>query len=190
MRASVAPIPQPTDAQLMTAFRSGDDASFDQLYQRYSPRVLSYAARMLGRREAAEDVCTETFVRLVDGRWRPSATGSLRGYLFTVAHRLCIDSLRARQRRTRFFALLRRASSAQATAEERLVIGQRDARLQSAIQRLAPAHRAVVLLTYTEGLTSPEVAQILGCTDQQVRSKLAYARRKLREELETTDDHR
>lgn len=177
--------PDPSDESLVSAFHGGDDRAFEQLYDRYNARITSYAARLLQRREAAEDVCTETFVRIVQRRWSP--TGSFRSYLFTIAHRLCLDRLRARKRRTRLLGFLDRRGFTEVTAEDHLVLGQREARLQRAIAGLPEAHRAVILLTYTEGLTSPEVGRILGCTDQQVRSRLAYARRKLREVLEVVD---
>jgi len=56
--------------------------------------------------------------------------------------------------------------------------------LERAIAALPEAHRAVVLLTYRHDLTSREVAEVLGCGDQEVRSRLSYARRLLRERLE------
>ena len=61
-------------------------------------------------------------------------------------------------------------------------------RLLEAVQQLPPEHRAVLLLYYSQELPSKEVAAALGCTDQQVRSRLSYARRKLREILEADHD--
>ncbi|HHO52567.1 MAG TPA: sigma-70 family RNA polymerase sigma factor [Deltaproteobacteria bacterium] len=180
-----APPPEPSDEALVCAFHQGDERAFERLYDRYNARITSYAARLLQRREAAEDVCTETFVRIVQRRWRPG--GSFRSFLFTVAHRLCLDRLRAHRRHTRLLGFFDRRGYTEVTAEDHLVFGQRDAQLQRALATLPEIHRAAVLLTYTEGLTSPEVGRILGCTDQQVRSKLSYARRKLREELEAVD---
>ena len=177
---------EPTsDPELMAAYRSGDQAAFETLYQRYNASVTGYAARMLGRREEAEDVCTEAFVRILDGRWRPQ--GSFRGFLFTVVHRLCVDRIRRRKRRAKILAVFGLGEVAGRNVEEALVLGERDAALQRAVARLPEAHRAAILLTYTEGLTSPEVGAVLGCTDQQVRSKLAYARRLLRQDLEAND---
>ena len=57
-------------------------------------------------------------------------------------------------------------------------------RLTAAMDALGEEHRAVLLLYYSQELPSREVAEILGCSDQQVRSRLSYARRKLREQLE------
>lgn len=175
------------DHALVGAFQRGDAAAFDVLYARYGPRVTTYAARLLGRREEGEEVATEVFVRVVQGRWRP--TGTFRGWLFTLAHRMCLDQLRSRDRRRRLLALFGRAEDP-VTPEEAFVIGERDRALEQAIARLPAEHRSVLLLATTEGLSSPEIAAVLGTTDQQVRSKLSYARRLLREALEEPHEHR
>ena len=179
-----APPPIP-DEHLLAAFCAGDEGAFAALYERYADRVATYAARMLGRREEADEVCTEVFIRLVEGRWRPE--GSLRSYLFTVAHRMCLDRIRSRTRRQRLLAWFAPRPDEAPSAEERLGLTERDRHLAAAIDGLSEGHRAVVLLTYTEGLSSVEVGEILSLTDQQVRSKLTYARRLLRDALEADD---
>lgn len=172
------------DEHLVAAFVAGDEGAFAALYARYDARITGYALRMLGRREDAEEVCTEAFVRLVERRWRP--VGRVRSFLFTVAHRLCLDHLRRRNRRARLMSMFGAAPAPVPTAEELLGGSERDRALAKAIEGLPEGHRAVVLLTYAEGLTSPEVAEIVGATEQQVRSKLAYARRLLRDVLEVS----
>ncbi len=178
---STAELSTPDEA-LVASYRAGSQVAFAQLYDRYNARITTYALRLLSRREEAEDVCTETFVRVVDGRWKP--TGNVRSYLFTVAHRMCLDRLRRRQRTARVLSLFGRRGSAAATPEDAVVLGERDHGLQRAVDALPAPHRAAVLLTYNEDLTAPEVAQITGDTPQQVRSKLSYARRRLRATLE------
>lgn len=179
---SVAPIP---DEQLLSLFRAGDQAAFAEIYDRYAERIATYAARMLGHREEADEVCTEVFLRVVEGRWRP--TGPLRGFLFTVAHRLCLDRIRSRTRRRRLLAWFAPRQAPIETAEEQMGSDERAHALTRALEGLSEAHRAVVLLTYAEGMSSAQVGEILGCTDQQVRSRLSYARRLLRDALEATD---
>ncbi|MEM6930749.1 MAG: sigma-70 family RNA polymerase sigma factor [Myxococcota bacterium] len=170
------------DHTLVSRFRSGDEEAFTALYERYNARLTSYAARLLGSREEGEEMSTEAFLRLVQGRVQP--TGSFRAYVFTVVHRLCLDRLRWRGRRAKVLQLLGRVPPERPDLEGQAVLGERQQQLHRAIATLSIPHQAVVLLTYAEGMTSPEAAQVLGWTDQQVRSKLAYARRLLRAELE------
>ena len=171
----------PSDEALMAAWRRGQSTAFNQLFDRYRDRVISYAWRLLRNQEEAEDVALEAFCRVLEGAWSPG--GSFRAFLFTVAHRLCLDRLRKRQRTHRFVRLWKAASPPATTPEDSVVGDERRAALERAIARLPEAHRATLLLYYGQELASKDVARILGCTDQQVRSRLSYARRRLRGEL-------
>ena len=110
-------------------------------------------------------------------------TGRFRPYLFTVAHRACLEHLRRRRTALRFVPWLQVAPES-SSPEQDLSQLQRDQAINAAVGQLAEEHRAVVLLYYAQELSSKEVASILDCTDQQVRSRLSYARRLLRELLE------
>ena len=168
----------PEDSALMARFRQGDHTAFNRLFDRYRDRVISYSWRMLRNHEEAEEVALEAFCRVVEGAWSPG--GSFRAFLFTVAHRLCIDRLRKRQRTTRFVRLWKAAEGRSVTPEESVAADEQHAALESAIAGLPEPHRAAVLLYYGQELRSKEVAEILDCSDQQVRSRLSYARKRLR----------
>src|SRR3954453_21607596 len=93
------PLPaDPPDERLLETWRAGDPRAFEVLFDRYNDRLVAYAFRLLGRREEAEEVCVEAFVRLVEGR---TPSGPLGAWLFTVAHRRALDRLRKRARRGR-----------------------------------------------------------------------------------------
>lgn len=171
----------PTDEALIEAWSNGDHPAFNLIFERYRDRVVGYCWRMLRNPEEAEEIATEAFCRVLEGAWRPG--GSFRAFLFTVAHRLCIDRLRRRERTLRFERLWR-AATAPSTSPEQLVSADEQQRaVEAALGDLPPDHRAVVLLYYGQELRSREVADILGCSDQQVRSRLSYARKRLREIL-------
>lgn len=173
------------DEALIRAFGSGDEEAFSVLFLRYRDRVLSYAWRMTGRREDADEICVEAFTRVAQGTWRP--TGSFRGFLFTMVHRLALDRLRRRGRASRAVDRLEREPTPPAPDPEALAATDEErARVDRAMAALPEAHRAVLLLYYGQDLSSREVAEILGCDDQQVRSRLSYARRLLRQELEAS----
>lgn len=179
--APAHPPDTPDDATLVAAWQQGDARAFEALFDRYRGRALAYATRMLRRPERAEEVCTDTFCTVLEGRWRP--TGSFRSYLFTVLHRNCLMALRRERTRTRLaFKLFQRPEPP--SPERDLAAADASERLHAAIDRLGPDHRSVLLLFYAQELPSREVAEVLGCTDQQVRSRLAYARRTLRTLLE------
>lgn len=170
-----------TDEDLAADHAAGDPEAFERLFERYRGKVHGYARRMLGRAEEADEVTAQTFVRILEGRYEP--TGRFRSYLFAVAHRACLERLRKRRTADKYVPWLKVVAPSR-TPEEVALVGDDQRRMERAIATLPEEHRTVLLLYYGQELASREVAAIVGCTDQQIRSKLAYARRKLREAME------
>ena len=179
-----------SDEELMSRFQRGDEAAFDQLVGRYGPAVKGFAARVTSRPDEAEDIHVETFVRVVESvdRWRP--TGSFRSYLFTIAWRICLDSCRRHSVQRRALESLRHEPDRPlASPENQAATSQQHLRLEQGLAELSEDHRAAVLLTYRSGLNSSEVGEILGLSAQEVRSRLSYARKLLRQHLEVEGTH-
>jgi RNA polymerase sigma-70 factor (ECF subfamily) len=179
------PLPDPaiTDEALLAAHLAGDPDAFRVLWDRHHAALLGYATRILGARTEAEEVTHEAFLRAASGRWRPD--GRLRAWLFTVVHRQCLDALR---RRRRFTAVVARLwSTPTRDPVDAVLRDEAEAALERALAALPEEHRAIVLLYYGQELPSKEVAEIVGCTDLQVRSRLSYARRLLRRLLAEED---
>lgn len=174
------------DAALLRAHEGGDPRAFETLYDRYYSRTVRYAWRMLRRREEAEELCTEVFLQLHQGAWTPH--GSIQGLLFTVVHRRCVDRLRQRNRILRLREWIPWGRQAPESPEQVALLSERQQRLEAAIGTLPEKHRSTLLLYYGQELSSREVAEILECTDQEVRSRLSYARKKLRSLLQEDAD--
>lgn len=174
----------PTDDALMTAFARGDERAYAELVRRHGLALKAYALRILGNPELAEDVFCETFLRVARERDRWQPTGSVRGWLFTIAHRQCIDVLRRRkldsEREAQVIAI-ETARQRQPTPAEAAELNQA---LEAAIGQLPLGHREVVLLRLVHGLSAAETGTILGLDEEQVRSRLSYARKRVRELLE------
>ncbi len=179
-----------TDEELMRRFQRGDTGAFDRLVERHGGAVKGFATRVTSRPDEAEDIYVETFVRVVENaeRWQP--TGSFKSWLFTIAWRLCLDSCRrAKVHRLAMERIKVEPGPAPTGAppvspEAAVAAAERARMLEQGIAGLPEKHRAAVMLTYRQGLSSPEVGEILGWSSQEVRSKLAYARRLLRQHLE------
>ncbi len=174
------PSTTPTDEELATALKNGDGDAFDQLFHRWRGRIYGYSLRMLGRPEVAEEICTDVFCRVLECRWQP--TGSFRSYLFGIAHRRCLMHLRQARvaRRNQQWV---KAAAPVVDPEQHVLRHDRTERLMRAIECLAEDQRTLLLLYYGQDMSSREVAEVLGCSDQQIRSRLSYSRRKLREVL-------
>lgn len=176
-----------TDRQLLLAVADGDESAFDALMTRKTPPLMQLAYRMLGDREEARDVVQVTFLRVwshrngYDRRWSPNT------WLYRIATNLAIDQLRARRSRQRasepMRLHLRRVADAGGGELGRLGGKEVKGILEELAGELSERQRAVFLLREVEGLSSAEVARILGCKSSTVRNHLFAARRVLRREL-------
>jgi RNA polymerase sigma factor (sigma-70 family) len=180
----------PSDEQLLIDFTSGPsarEAAFQELVRRHGAGVKGFAYRLLHSRDEAEEVYAETFLRVAQSaaRWEPR--GTVRAWIFTIARRLSYDVLRHRtvvRRGESSVVELERWRGAVPSPEARAQLGQVADRLERALAQLPEEHREVVLLRTVHGLDARETAQAMGVTEDQVNSRLSYARRRLRDILE------
>jgi RNA polymerase sigma-70 factor (ECF subfamily) len=149
-----------TDAMLVSAIRSGDEAAMAELYDRYSGVVYSVALRVLGDTGAAEDVLQEVFLQL----WRNPGTfdanrGSLPGWLAVIARNKAIDSLRKRRPEDEI-------SDVVVSVEPDLVRGVEWNRtldkVRGALGNMPAPQRSALEMSFFEGLTHTEIAEKTG----------------------------
>lgn len=176
-----------TDEQLLAAFARGQQAAFEALVARHGASIKGFAVRMLHSPEAAEEIYVETFLRVATARGRWEERGTVRGYLFTIARRLCLDVIRRREverRAAQGVLELDRWRRVEPSPEARMALGQQAERMEAALARLSEAHREVLLMRVVHGLSAAEAASALGISEDQVHSQLSYARKRMRELLE------
>lgn len=177
-RAEVA-----SDEQLLERFALGSDAAFEELVRRHGPGIKAYAQRLLRSETEAEDIYVETFARVVQQRANLRRAGTTRGFLYTIAHRLCVSRVRRRQTVYRYapqLVALEGGRSRGATSEELASAAELAADLERAIAGLSEEHRQVLMLRAVHGLSTRETAEAVGLGEAQVRSRLSWARKRLR----------
>jgi RNA polymerase sigma-70 factor (ECF subfamily) len=157
------------------------DEMVTQLYRDNGAFILSYVTGLLRDRHLAEDVVQETMVRA----WRHCAQfspekGSVRGWLMRVAHNIAMDKLRMRQSRP---AEVPQFGSSLALVDDHADSVVTAVQVRAALDRLSPAHRAVVEHMYLQGCTAREVGARLGIPEGTVFSRAFYALRQLRRDL-------
>lgn len=178
--APVAPQPEPTpsEAELVARVAQGDAGAYRALADRHLPGIVAYAHRLLGRREEAEEVAQETFLRLWQqaDRYRPSAKPST--WLYRIAHNLAVDRLRKRRETSESHWL----DEAPGSGRPSSLLSQKQTvtAIREAVAALAPRQRAALGLVHYEGLTGAEAAEVLGVKVEAVESLLSRARRRLR----------
>lgn len=153
----------PTDAELIRRLRAGDAAALGPLFERYEGPLYRYLLGVLRDPTAAEDALQDAFVSALRNADTVDPE-TLRGWLFTVAHRHALVELRRQRSRPvaddrAVFALLDEASDPATLAEQ---IDLADA-VRRVLEELPAPQRAVIRLRLFEGLRFREVAERLGC---------------------------
>ena len=149
------------------------------MFTAFRRRLYGYLVRMTRRKDVAEDLLQETFLRLAQHARTLAPDTRLAGYLFTIAHRLVVSWVRAQAVRKQLAGDLPDVASQERSPLEALTDSQSQLALERAFAGLAPAYREVALLVGVEGLQPTEVAAILGQRPEAVRQRLARARTQL-----------
>ena len=149
-------------------------ATFDDVYRRHLPVVLRTAARVVGRRDVAEEITADAFLELYR-QFDRIDVDRLPGWLLTVVRNRGIDYWR-RQQTERLLV-----QDVPATPEP----GDPAPSGENLFTHpaLKPIHRVCLLLRYQHGLSREEIGRRLGLTDTQVRGHLQYALTLLRKNL-------
>ena len=169
------------DEALVVLYANKDPDAARLLTQRLLPRILRYAGRMLADRSEAEDVAQEAMLRLwrVAPDWRQQEA-KVSTWLYRVATNLCTDRLRARKRRqTDALDLVAEPEDGAPGVVAGLITADRMAALNAALAGLPDRQREAVVLRHIEGLTNPEIAEILHIGVEAVESLTARGKRTL-----------
>ncbi len=179
--AGVAPaVTEQRDLLLMNAILQGDRSAFDTLYRHYYARLMDFLTRMVKRRELAEEVVNDTMYAV----WTHSAAFAGRSkvstWIFGIAYKKALKRLE-RERRTAadpFEDGFDAAGDSDPVSE--VDAAQLSRSLDAALERLSPAHRSVVELTFLLDYSYEETAEIVGCPVNTVKTRMFHARAKLR----------
>jgi RNA polymerase sigma-70 factor (ECF subfamily) len=180
-----------SDGELVIRSQSGDMGAFDQLVTRYRGKVYAMIVNMIHNEADAWDLAQDTFVKAWKALPRFEARSNFYTWLYRIAHNVTYDWLRKRRVRgdgTEFDDSIRidTIESAAPTApkpasrpDESAEKSELRNRIESAIAKLSPDHRDVILLKEIDGLKYQEIADRVGCSIGTVMSRLFYARKKL-----------
>jgi RNA polymerase sigma-70 factor (ECF subfamily) len=170
-----------SDEALMARVARGDQPAFRALAGRHGPGMVGIARRILGNAADAEDVVQEAMLRVWTHapRWQPLA--AFKTWLTRVVVNLCLD----RKRRAPWVELEAAGEIADPSpgAAEQTEADERERFLQRAIEDLPDRQRAAIVLTYAEGLSNAQVADILDTSVSAVETLLVRGKQNLRRAL-------
>jgi RNA polymerase sigma-70 factor (ECF subfamily) len=175
-----------SDEALMARVARGDEAAYRLLTRRHVPVMLGLARRILGNTADAEDVAQEAMLRVWTHapRWQPLAL--FRTWLTRVVVNLCLD----RKRRAPWVELDAAGEivdPARGPGEQAERV-ERDRLVTAAIAELPARQRTAIVLTYGDGMSNAQVAEILDTTVSAVETLLVRGKQNLRRALDRVID--
>ncbi len=181
------------DVALMLAVQRGEAGAFQELFRRFSPRIVQYTRRLVGSDARAEEVTQDVFTQVFRFRERYRPESRFATWIFTIATNLCLNDLRRPERQLRVDLWDRPEDESRegpplpdpdaVTAEEGASNRELAVRLERAIASLPPKQRAAVMLSRFDGLAYQDVATALGCTEGAVKALIFRATQTLKREL-------
>lgn len=187
-RGTIGPGASSDDERALTlAFQSGDSSSYDQIFRRYSPEVEALCRRILGSREDAREASQEVFLRVYQRLGSFNGRYQLGAWIRRITTNVCLDQLRARQRRPIGGWSLDEASceeladaESSTDPEASAMSGVDAAKVHRVLDSLPPLQRAAVVLRDHEGLSYCEVADALDLSPSQAKALIFRSRRHFR----------
>ena len=156
---------------LVVRAQGGDRAALEDLYLIHFDRIYSYLHMSVGSRHDAEDLTTQTFVKMLEsiGRFRWQSV-PFSAWLFRIAHNLAMDHFRSRRRWQPEEEIPEPSGAEETSAEEQALAAIGQTGLLELIGRLSPEQRQVLTLKFVFRFSNGEAASILGKTEGAVKS--------------------
>ncbi len=180
----------PTDDQLIARIQADDPAALEELLRRHASTVYRFGVRMCRNQADAEDVLQETLIAAARGIKTFRRESSVSTWLHTIARSFCIKKRRASKFAPREVVsfddrLALDAPTLDAAPDHAASDRELSILLESAIDALDNTSREVLVLRDIEGLTAPEVGEVLGMSVEAVKSRLHRARASVRKRIES-----
>ena len=160
--------------------QSGEPGAFEDLIAVMERPLLYYATSLTGNPDSALDVLQEVWIRAFRGIRKLKDPGSLRSWLYSITHGIAVDRIRKNYSREQAekvqFEDFQEADEPSFAAEDAAAIHQ-------ALSEIGLKHREVLVLYFLEDLSMAEIAEVVGCSEGTVKSRIHYAKRAMKEIL-------
>jgi len=179
-----------TDEQIMVTIQNGDQSSYDTLVTRYQEDALRLAYHYLHNWEDARDITQDAFVKVYLKAGSFDSMQKFKPWFFRILVNQCINVLN-RKKKIKFFSLFQQIGQDnngflvdQLTGEEASSTDfQTRQMVWNALAKLTNSHRDVLILHEMQGFKEHEISEIMRCSVGTVKSRLYYAKEKMRKYL-------
>ena len=161
--------------------QTDDPAAFGDLIAVMERPLLYYATSLTGNQDAALDVLQDVWLKVVRGIRRLKDPASLKPWLYAITHGVAVDRIRRDYRRDK----AEQAQLDDAFTVDEPSFDEEDATaIRDALNRLGVKHREVLVLHFLQDLSIQEIANVVGCSEGTVKSRIHYAKRQMKQILE------
>lgn len=170
-----------TDLSLIGEISNGNKNAFRTLYNKYVRQVYSYVFKITRDNKITEEITNDVMFEV----WKSAASfkgkSKVLTWIFGIAHNKTMNEIRKKTETPIDPEHISREISKDAQTEELLVKKDRDELMRSALDQLSAEQRAVVELTFLQGLSYIEIAEIIDCPVNTVKTRMFYAKENLKE---------
>jgi RNA polymerase sigma factor (sigma-70 family) len=164
--------------------------AFRKLYQHYFPRVYAYTAYRVGRKQDAEDITAEIFLRVLKSvkNFEHRGEGSFAAWLFRIAYNQCQQFYRVEQRKSTVpLDELPEIASHEMLPDEAFARKEQFSRLQAVLSSLSARRQEIIMLRFFGELRNQEIALVLGLDERTVASHLSRGLEDLQQRYQQKD---
>jgi len=158
----------------------GDSSALVELIERYQAPLRYFVTRLLEEPQMAEDVLQDTWLAVVRKIHTLRRFDTFSTWLYRVARNNVYKQLRKRKH----LCLPQEDLAAPKANEEPLFSPEDAARVHECLERLSPEYKEVLMLRFLEQMSYGQISQVIGCKVGTVRSRIHYAKRALKREME------
>ena len=176
------------EEDLVRRAAGGDEHAYGKLVHRYQARLYNFVRSMVRNDELAEDITQEAFVKAYFSLKRLKSAASFKSWLFRIANNNTLDWLR-RKRLPQIDVdeqLRESYVDKRSSPEDSVMDDARNAHIHAALDQLKPDQKAILVMCDLQGLSYQEIAEALKIPFGTVQSRIFYARRKLKDYLDTS----
>ena len=176
---------------LVAQVREGNAAAFDRIHAEFNARIFSFLARLSRRRDVAEDLLEEMWLRFVDRAPRLRPDTRLGPFLFTIARNLYISYCRSRLiegAQTVDMIGLWPLGTPRPSPFDATVANETGRRIEAALAELPAIYREALLLVAIDGMRPTDAAMVCGISPEAMRQRISRARSTMARRLGDVDD--
>jgi RNA polymerase sigma-70 factor (ECF subfamily) len=168
-----------SDLALLDRVLGGDLRAFEALYRNYHPRLDRFLSLMTPRRTIVEEALNDTMLVVWERATTFNATSKVSTWIFAIAYRVALKALRTQDEAVEPFSPEEMVSE-RPGPEQQLSDEQQRRALVEALAALSPDHRCALVLAYFHDLPYAEIAHIVDCPVDTVKTRVFHGRRRLR----------